>query len=135
MDRGALDAAMELGLPTDGYCPRGRKAEDGVIPDKYRMREMSSSDYRDRTRMNVLRGDATLILYRGRVSGGTALTADLATSLGRRWLPIEINLVVDREDLDFFLNGVTVLNVAGPRESKCPGIQEQAKKFLLGILF
>ena len=34
-DQGGLDAAIELGIPHGGWCPKGRKSEDGVIPDKY----------------------------------------------------------------------------------------------------
>jgi hypothetical protein len=33
-DRGGLDAALELGIACGGCCPKGRKAEDGVIPSK-----------------------------------------------------------------------------------------------------
>jgi predicted alpha/beta-hydrolase family hydrolase len=32
VDRAALDVALELGIACGGWCPRGRKAEDGVIP-------------------------------------------------------------------------------------------------------
>jgi hypothetical protein len=31
----ALDVALELDMPCGGWCPRGRKAEDGAIPDRY----------------------------------------------------------------------------------------------------
>ena len=31
-DRGALDAALAASFPCGGWCPLGRKAEDGVIP-------------------------------------------------------------------------------------------------------
>ena len=48
VDRAALDAAMSLGLTVGGYCPRGRKAEDGKIPERYPLTETTSSDYRVR---------------------------------------------------------------------------------------
>ncbi len=32
VDRAALDVAMELGLEAGGWCPRGRRAEDGRDP-------------------------------------------------------------------------------------------------------
>jgi len=35
VDRAALDVGMELGIPIGGYCPKGRRSEDGKIPDKY----------------------------------------------------------------------------------------------------
>jgi hypothetical protein len=53
VDRAALDVALELELPCGGWCPKGRRAEDGRIPDRYPMEEASSPDYRVRTELNV----------------------------------------------------------------------------------
>ncbi len=41
-DRGGLDAAIHCGLPHGGWCPKGRKAEDGVIPVEYHLHEIST---------------------------------------------------------------------------------------------
>ncbi len=71
VDRGALDAAIGLGIAHGGYCPLGRLAEDGRIPDCYELDQTDSSDYRVRTERNVLEADATLILCRGLTKRGT----------------------------------------------------------------
>ena len=71
VDRAALDAALELGIAHGGWCPRGRLAEDGPIADRYGLRETASSDYAVRTEQNVVDSDATLILHRGPLTGGT----------------------------------------------------------------
>jgi len=42
-DRAGLDAAMALGIPVGGWCPRGRRAEDGPIPAIYPLTETSLS--------------------------------------------------------------------------------------------
>jgi len=60
-DRGGLDAAIHCGLPHGGWCPKGRKAEDGLIPSKYQHKEMESSGYLPRTQANVFDSDATVI--------------------------------------------------------------------------
>ena len=60
--RGALDAALAAGFPCGGWCPEGRKAEDGPIPDRYPLRELPGAGYRDRTIRNVRDSDATVIL-------------------------------------------------------------------------
>jgi predicted Rossmann-fold nucleotide-binding protein len=70
VDRGALDAAMLAGIPVGGACPKGRKAEDGLIPDRYPLTELASENYRVRTEKNVKDADATLILTVGAISGG-----------------------------------------------------------------
>src|SRR5437588_11049303 len=78
VDRAALDVALELGIPCGGWCPRGRRAEDGPIPEKYPLKETSTKEYPQRTEQNVCDADGTLILTRGQPDRGTALTAKLA---------------------------------------------------------
>ena len=125
VDRGALDAAIELKVPHGGWCPRGRLAEDGRIPDRYQLRESALPEYRVRTEQNVLGSDATLILYRGRLSGGTELTRRLAKQYGRPHLVVNLDRAVDEADIRDWLEKqrVETLNVAGPRESQSPGIE------------
>jgi len=136
VDRGALDAAMALGIPHGGWCPRGRRAEDGPIPDRYDLRETDSPEYRVRTERNVIDSDATLILYRGRLSGGTELTLRLAEAHGKRHLVVDLGDPCPAEEVRRWLRaeGVNVLNVAGPRESQSPGISAQARRFLEVVL-
>lgn len=79
VDRAALDFAIRHGYEPGGWCPRGRLAEDGVIPPVYPLRETDSADYDERTERNVLDADATLIVVRNRkLSGGTAFTKTCA---------------------------------------------------------
>ena len=60
-DRAALDWAIERGIPHGGWCPRGRRAEDGRIDRRYALRETPAHDYQQRTRWNVRDSDGTLI--------------------------------------------------------------------------
>ncbi len=54
VDRAALDVGRDLGIATCGWIPRGRLAEDGIIPDRYAgLRETESPDYAERTTRNV----------------------------------------------------------------------------------
>jgi len=131
-DRAALDWAIAHRLPHGGWCPAGRRAEDGRIPRRYRLRETPSADYGQRTRWNVRDSDATVILARASVlAGGSRLTARHAARLGKPW----IHLRPDRDDparLAEFVarHRVCVLNVAGPRASKDPGIYAAVRAFL-----
>ncbi len=137
VDRGALDAAIALRIPHGGWCPRGRLAEDGTIPDRYGLTETESPQYAVRTERNVLDSDATLILCRGQPVGGTLLTLQLAQRHGRAHLVVDLvglpNLVAIRRWLAEVRPAV--LNLAGPRESQCPGIGREAKELLLRILW
>lgn len=130
VDRAALDIGLGLRIEIGGYCPRGRKSEDGGIPERYPLIETAAADYKSRTELNVTHSDGTLILNMGPLSTGTALTAKLAQKHGKPCL------IVRLDDADKPLgsgirewieaNQIQTLNVAGPRESKCPGIYSMA---------
>ena len=135
MDRAALDFAIRHGYEHGGWCPRGRLAEDGIIPPIYRLRETDSADYDERTEKNVLDSDATLIVAQTRkLSGGTAFTKTCAEGHARPLLVVCPRDGVSKSvaTLSKFLkrNDVRTLNVAGPRESQAPGI----RKFVMELL-
>ncbi len=139
VDRAALDVGMDLGLKVGGFIPKGRRAEDGRLPDRYPLIELASRDYEPRTRRNVSESDATLVLYHGTMTPGSDLTVRIAIGLKRPYLAIDLSK--DRTDqlalatlwLSDQINKcprTCVLNVAGSRESSAPGIYEDAAMFL-----
>ena len=136
VDRGALDAAISLDIPHGGWCPKGRIAEDGCIDPQYQLSELDVSDYAARTQRNVLDSDATLILYPHRMTGGTALTNRLAKESNKPLLRVRIDRTIDYDRIDRWLQDhqVRTLNVAGPRGSSAPGLQEQAYTIVRRIL-
>ena len=149
VDRGALEAAVALGLEFGGWAPHGWIAEDGTIPEQYRekMQEYPSMggrarDYRERTKANVRDSHATLILVDSLpLSGGTKLTENTAVAMMKSHKVIAMSAANAKDDalkwLRQFLgmSSALVLNVAGPRESKAPGIQARAKAFLEELLW
>jgi hypothetical protein len=139
VDRGALDASLEAGLNCGGWCPRGRKAEDGAIPARYPVVEMQSRAYRDRTKQNVADADGTLIVFFGSLSGGTLETLRIAEALGKPVLTLDCSAksLADAavEAAAFVrLNAIETLNVAGPRESTQPGAAEHARQLVGAII-
>ena len=137
VDRGGLDAGLETGVPIGGWCPLGRRAEDGKIPERYPLEETPSHDYRERTEWNVRDSDGTLILARGqRLTGGTALTADLAKRYEKPLHVVDLWTQEGPGPVIAWLeeNRIATLNVAGPRESQQPGIHDLAEAFLIGLL-
>lgn len=138
-DRGGLDAAIELGIEHGGWCPRGRRAEDGPIPERYRLRETESEEYGARTERNVVDSDGTVLLTRGAPTGGSKLTADLAARRGKPLLHLDLDALDDEAAatrLRAWLarEGITTLNVAGTRESGCPSLAADAKRVLCEAL-
>ena len=128
VDRAALDVALALGLAAGGGCPQGRRAEDGVIPDRYPLMETPEPNYEARTRRNVEDSDGALILNLGTLDGGTALTACHARQIGKPCLIVALEEGIEPAAFRAWLdrNQIAVLNVAGPRESKRPGVYEAA---------
>lgn len=121
-DRAALDFAIKRNVPHGGWVPKGRRAEDGRIPDSYHLQEMPGESYAGRTEQNVIDSDGTLIISHGNLTGGTANTAEMARKHVRPWLHLDMmELTVDEaaQRLQKWIagNDIAVLNVAGPRQS------------------
>ena len=135
VDRGALDAAISMGIEHGGWCPRGRLAEDGRIPPRYRLVETKTALYRARTEQNVIDSDGTLILFRATLRGGTELTRRLAVQHGKPHLLVDLAQPLDVSVIRQWLltAAIEVLNVAGPRESSSPGIADECQQLIREI--
>ncbi|MEN1679903.1 MAG: putative molybdenum carrier protein [Planctomycetota bacterium] len=127
--RAALDFALAHHLPHDGWCPRGRLAEDGPIDPRYRLRETETSRYDERTRRNIDQSDATVVFSPTKSpTGGTQLTLDYARRVGKPVLHLAESaskpVAAHAAALRGFIatHRVSRLNVAGPRASQAPGI-------------
>jgi len=143
-DIAGVDAAIELGLSYGGMLPKNRKCENGRVPESYtEFKESSSSSYLIRTERNVKQADGTVIFTFGRLSGGSDSTRVFAQRLGvpllvidlappagfemEQQMPEVLRLFIERFD-------IKVLNVAGGRESKHPGIYKAVKSFIIKAL-
>lgn len=137
-DRAALDAAIALDLPYGGWLPRGRKTEDGPLPRRYRLCEMATAKYRDRTEKNILESDGTLIVSYGPLTGGSALTEALTLRHDRPCLHLdlaEVRMEQARQAVLQWLRkyDIETLNVAGPRASGEPRIYQAVYQLLLSM--
>jgi Circularly permutated YpsA SLOG family len=139
-DRAALDAALERGVAAGGWIPKGRRAEDGRIPDRYLdLRETETDDYETRTRWNVRDSDATLILSHGALTGGSKLTELLARAWNKPALHVDLSIMSASDAVVAIrawladVDGET-LNVAGPRASGDPSIYHDTKEIVTTLL-
>ena len=137
VDRAGLDAAIAKDVEHGGLCPKGRKAEDGPIDAKYNLTETISSSYLPRTEKNVENSDVTFIFVYGNATGGSARTVGFCIEHNKPYIVINLDVpeplssFSDRladyiEDMDENL----IINIAGSRESKAPGIYEITRKIL-----
>jgi hypothetical protein len=137
VDRAALDLAGDLGLEAGGWCPRGRRAEDGIIPDSYPLKETPGRDYEQRSEWNVRDSDATLILTTGKPEGGTQFTIEAAQRMEKPFYVVDLLAPRNLAGLQYWAEyeKIQTLNVAGPRESRVPGIKAMAMEFLKDFIF
>jgi len=130
-DQAALDVAIKFAIPHGGWISKGRKTENGPLPDQYRLKEMPAVSYYKRTEQNVLDSDATLIISHGKLTGGSYYTRRMAKHYHRPWLHIDLDKVNSFEAAKkinswILKNNIEKLNVAGPRASEDPKIYQAA---------
>ena len=140
-DRGGLDAAITCKLPYGGWVPKGRRAEDGGIPGRHEaLRETQFTSYLERTEANVVDSDATLVMVCGLLKSASLRTCTFAEK--HKKPNLVVNLAADRKEATDRIVGWLlslplkegVLNVAGSRESKVPGIQEVTRAVMINVI-
>jgi len=123
VDRAALDVALEHGIESGGWCPTGRLDEFGRIPDRYPLKELDSGGFTERTLHNVKDSEGTVIIYPGKLDGGTEQTVRFCAQEQRPHKLIDASTMSVEEAAqaisDFVRkNKIDILNVAGPRQSE-----------------
>ena len=139
VDRGAPDAALELGFPCGGACPQDRVAEDGRIPDKYPVIELDAGKYRARTIQNVLDSDGTLIIYFSSLSGGTEQTVAHCIKKRKPYELIDAIEITESRAAELTsrfieVHHISTLNVAGPRASQQADGQRYAFNVVAAVI-
>ena len=137
-DRAALDWAIDNSIPHGGWCPKGRKAEDGEIDARYQLQESTSANYLQRTEWNVRDSTGTVIFtLRTELTGGSKKTADFAKKHKKPCLHISRSIYQPEVLIQKFIadHSIKVLNIAGSRESKEVGIHDWVKRLLDDALF
>ncbi|WP_020585461.1 putative molybdenum carrier protein [Desulfobacter curvatus] len=137
-DRAGIDAAIESGVEYGGWIPKGRKAEDGTVPEKYtELTEVPRGGYPKRTEQNVIDFDGTIIFTYGKLTTGSALTKKFAVQHKKPFLHIDLDTALKPSStIKAWIqeNNIQVLNVAGRSASKSPGIYEHVKGIICEIL-
>jgi hypothetical protein len=138
-DQGALDAAIKYGFPHGGWVPKGRLTESGPLPEKYKLKEMPTASYPKRTEQNAKDSDGTVIISRGKLTGGSKATMKFAKKIRKPWFHIDLNeayvYLVASDIYRWTLeNNIRTLNVAGPRASKDPKVNEDVRYIIEGTI-
>jgi Circularly permutated YpsA SLOG family len=138
VDRAALDVALEHGIESGGWCPPGRVDEFGRIPDRYPLKELGDGGFTERTLQNVKDSDGTVVVYPGKLSGGTEQTVRFCVEQQRPHELIDASNVSTEKAAQLIANFVRknkihTLNVAGPRQSEWPEGYDYAYRTLVAF--
>lgn len=144
VDRAALDAAIEMGVPYAGWCPKGGWAEDlprapGLLALYHGLRETPHFSPRQRTKWNIRDADRLMVLVDTagvKVSQGTEAARDLANRLDKPHIVLDLDASDALERALAWLGQgepATSLCIAGPRESEAPGIYAKTREFLRAL--
>ncbi len=137
-DIAGIDAAISCKVPYGGWLPKGRKAENGIVPENYtQFQVMTKGGYPKRTEQNVIDSDGTIIFTYGKLAGGSSLTKKFAVKNKRPWLHIDLDAeknpssVIKNWVIDW---DIKVLNIAGKSASKAPQIYNDVKEIISTVL-
>ena len=139
-DQAALDVAIDFSIPHGGWISKGRKTEKGKLPDRYHLTETNTMDDAQRTELNVVDSDATLLFSHGVLQGGSALTRDLAKKHNKPCLHMDLDEINEYKVVEIIrawlrAREVGVLNIAGPCSSEDPRIYDNVKRILKSLLY
>jgi hypothetical protein len=122
-DQAALDVAIRYGIPHGGWIQKGRKTQNGILPLKYRLKEMSTASFKDRIEQNVIDSHGSVIVTHGALTGGADYCRKMAQKHGRPCLHIDLNTISEftaaaRLNAWIKENNIEILNVNGSRSSE-----------------
>src|SRR5437899_11277977 len=107
-------------MPAGGWCPKGRKAEDGSLASRYPLTETPSEQYWQRAEWNVRDSDGTLVLTHGAPAEGTAFTIEIARKSGKPCLVVDLSEEASEAVVQAGADGDKgrVVKRGGPREAQ-----------------
>lgn len=134
-DQAALDVAIKLDIPHGGWIQKGRKTQGGLLPEKYKLKEMPTPSFIKRVEQNVIDSDGTLILSHGKLTGGSDYSRKMALKHKRQLLHIDLAQIDTLQAAKLIhswivLYHISIMNVAGSRASEDPQIYKATMDIL-----
>ena len=92
-EQAALDVALKLDIPHGGWIQKGRRTQNWSLPEKYKLKEMSTASYKKRIEQNVIDSDGTLIISHGELTGGSICSREMTLKHQRPLLHVDLNQI------------------------------------------
>ena len=138
-DQAALDIAIKLRIPYGGWTPKGRIAETGSFPERFKLQEMQTDNYSECIKQNVIDSMGTLIISYGALTGDLDYARKMALRHKRQMLGIDLNQMYDAQAA-FLVNDwiqlyrIDVVHVIGPDAEVNPYVRNQTENIIEGAL-
>jgi hypothetical protein len=137
-EKAALDAALKLDISHGGWTYKGRKTEEGLLPEKYKVKETIDRSFENRIEKNILEAAGTVIFSHGKLTIGLKLVEELATKHKRPFLHIDLNespLNIAAATIRAWLikNEIEVVYVTGQKPVKGSDIYSEVIKVIEGV--
>ena len=138
-DQAGLDAAIKYNFPHGGWIQKGRKTQSGILPDKYHLKEMSVSGYKERIEKNAIESDGTVIISHGNLAGGADYSQKMTEKHNRPCLHIDLNVTpafMASSEINTWIidNNIEVLNVTGSRASEDSNVYKDTVYIIEGAI-
>jgi hypothetical protein len=138
-DQAVLDIVIKLGIPHGGWIPKGRITEAGPLPDKYRLKEMTTDSYSECIEQNVKDSKGTLIISYGKLTGDLDYAREMALKHKRQLLGIDLNQTIQFKAASLVndwvqLRHIDVLYVIGPSASVDPNAWKHTANIVEGAI-
>ena len=138
-DQAALDAAIKYNFPHGGWIQKGRKTQSGTLPDKYHLKEMFVSGYKERIEENVIKSDGTVIISHGDLAGGADYSQQMTEKHNRPCLHIDLSRTpafMASSEINTWIieNDIEIMNVTGSRASEDSDIYKDTIYIIEGTI-
>ncbi len=135
VESAALDIALKLGITHGGWTSRGRRNEEGAIPDLYDLMETISLGFNEALEKNVAESDGTLVISRGIKSPGPTKAVQMALKHQRQFLHVDLRQYALFEAASLANSWMSqkmiqVVYITGPMASEDQQIYQQTRKLL-----
>jgi hypothetical protein len=138
-DQGALDAAIKYSFPYGGWIQKGRKIQSGILPDKYKLKEMTVAGFKEKIEQNVIDSDGTVIISHGDFSGGADYSQKMAEKHNRPCLHIDLEKTppfIASPEINTWIidHNIEVLNVTGSKASEDSNVHRDTFYIIEGTI-
>lgn len=121
------------------YIAKGYKTEDGPLPEKYNLQEISTSSYPKSIEKNVQNSDGSLIITHGEFTENLSMTTEFCLKHNMPFFHINLNKTPKSKaasEINSWIikHEIEILNVSGSQTKEDPDIYQDTMYIIEGVI-